>query len=539
MSSFEMNLSNTDDITDDIIINNKKDIFDIREAINIIINNILKSIYKIKDNNFSKTINDYLSKIINIFDIIINSLNIHINSKNEIEKAQRKDENTIRNLYEKYFHEQLINEILENKILNLTKKEKEYELLKQKTGAIISNGKVICNDRKENEIIILRTENSLLKSTIKNNEDLITEKNDIINNLNNDILLYRNEIEELHKMKNGEYSSFSNINININESKHNYKTKIITNSNRKHSENKNKSLHKENKCPNNMYSSYKNNTKLMNKARNDSFQKYKKVKTINNNEKSKEKSNPKAFRKSNDYTIDINAINNNSIKTIAVNKSKLFSPNKCLTIKRKIYNKYSNPTQMKNLIVNNNSKSKDYNTATIDSQKRREIKRKPIKKKFFGNHRKANSIQILDNSLKKLSNNRKNEKCLSNSKNNRSNNLFSVLRKIIEIKNKNLIKNTPQSSLVNNTFLNNSKKNKKINEDNQGNTINHAMIPYADKRKGNGNRGRNEKYVDKNTDSVSFMNKTTYDNYSNNDKNNLNAYYNSIDFSDINQMGKK
>ena len=515
MSSFEMNLSNTDDIIDDIIINN-----------------ILKSIYKIKDNNFSKTINDYLSKIISIFDIIINSLNIHINSKNEIEKAQRKDENTIRNLYEKYFHEQLINEILENKILNLTKKEKEYELLKQKTGAIISNGKVICNDRKENEIIILRTENSLLKSTIKNNEDLITEKNDIINNLNNDILLYRNEIEELHKMKNGEYSSFSNINININESKHNYKTKIINNSNRKH-----KSLHKENNCPNNiMYSSYKNNTKLMNKAKNDSFQKYKKVKALNNNEKTKEKSNPKSFRKSNDYTIDINSINNNSIKTIAVNKSKLFSPNKC--IKRRIYNKYSNPAQMKNLVVNNN-KSKDFKTATIDSQKRREIKRKPIKKNFFGNHRKANSIQILDNSLKKLNNNRKNEKSLSNSKNNRSNNLFSVLRKIIEIKNKNLIKNTPQSSLGNNTFMNNSKKNKKINEDNQDNNINYDMMPYADKKKGNGNRGRNEKYADKNTDSVSFMNKTTYDYYSNNDKNNLNVYYNSIDFTDINQLGKK
>ncbi len=534
MSSFQINLSNISNSKEDNIINNKKDINGIKENINSIINNIKKHICKNKENGCSKTINDYFSQLINIFEIIINSLTFYINTKKQTEKAQRKDENTIRNLYEKYFHEKLINEILENKILNLSKKEKEYELLKQKTGAIICNGKVICNDRKENEIIILRTENSLLKSTIKNNEDIITEKNDIINNLNHDILLYRNEIETLRKLKNGEYSSFSNINININESKHNFKTKIINN---KPSEKKNRSTHKENECPNNIYSSYRNNSKLMNKTNNNSWSKNKKGKTIIK----KDKSNPKNARNNNkDDTFDINNNCGNSVKTIAVNKSKLFSPSKGLTIKRKIYNKYNNPQQMKNMLMNN-KQAKEYNTTTIDTQKRRENKKKPIKKRFFVNHRKANSIQFLDNSLKKLNNNnRKNEKCFSNSKINGSNNLFSVLRKIIEIKNKNLSKNTPQSSLPNN-----SKKYKKINDESLANTINYTMAPYVDKKKGNVNKGRNEKFINKNTgdslyfNSMSLMNKTTYDNYSNNDKNTFNVYYNSIDFTDVNQFGKK
>lgn len=60
----------------------------------------------------------------------------------------------------------------------LSRKEKESQLLKKNRS--ICNGKIICKERKDNEILILRIENSLLKSTIKNNEDLIKEKNDLI-----------------------------------------------------------------------------------------------------------------------------------------------------------------------------------------------------------------------------------------------------------------------------------------------------------------------------------------------------------------------
>ena len=46
---------------------------------------------------------------------------------------------------------------------------------------------------KDNEIIILRTENSLLKNAIKNNEDLLKEKNEMINSLNNDYQCIKNK----------------------------------------------------------------------------------------------------------------------------------------------------------------------------------------------------------------------------------------------------------------------------------------------------------------------------------------------------------
>ena len=208
-------------INEEKLINNKEDIFQLKKDINIIIDNIKSILYKNIDDNILKIIDNYFCQINKIIEILMNSLNFSIISKNQIENTQRRDEQNIRILYGKYFHEKLMSEILENKLYYSKQKEKEYELLKQKTGAIICNGKVICNERKDNEIIILRTENSLLKSAIKNNEDLIREKNDIINTLNNDILLYKTQLEELLQMKSGEFSSFSNINININEPKNN------------------------------------------------------------------------------------------------------------------------------------------------------------------------------------------------------------------------------------------------------------------------------------------------------------------------------
>ena len=53
---------------------------------------------------------------------------------------------------------------------NLLQKEKEYNLIKEKTGIFVQNGTVIFNDRKDNEIFILRQENSNLKAAINKNE---------------------------------------------------------------------------------------------------------------------------------------------------------------------------------------------------------------------------------------------------------------------------------------------------------------------------------------------------------------------------------
>ena len=126
-------------------------------------NSIIKSLKLIIpidiEQETKEKINSYfidLYNILNTFREIINENFI------QNEMLQRKDEQNIRILYGKYFNQKIINEVLENKICILNKKEKEYELLKQKTGVIICNGQVICNERKDNEIIILRSENSLL-----------------------------------------------------------------------------------------------------------------------------------------------------------------------------------------------------------------------------------------------------------------------------------------------------------------------------------------------------------------------------------------
>ena len=247
---------------DEININsNNKDISELYYTINI----IESIISNIKNKEIEEEIKNLLNKIICIFTKLKSDFN-------QIENLKRKDEQIIRNLYGKYFNINMIKESLEFKNDNLLKKEKEYEMLKEKTGAIFVNGKIICNERKDNEIIILKTENSLLKNEIKNNEDLLSEKNNIINHLNKQIEELNKKIEVFDKIKDGKYSSFSNINININGAKENNdnnnlknlrnKSPSFVNSINVFSSNKNIN---ENINSENIISSCQLNEKLMNK----------------------------------------------------------------------------------------------------------------------------------------------------------------------------------------------------------------------------------------------------------------------------------
>ena len=153
------------------------------------ISNISRNYFHSTLNIIQNKISNEFSSIKNLFESIeqeINNKDLKIQIKNkinnlnniakifkkifteftQIENSKRKDEEKIRSLYKKYFNFKLDKEALEYKIKYLTQKEKEYELLKEKTGAIYCNGKIICNERKDNEIIILRTENSLLIHSI-------------------------------------------------------------------------------------------------------------------------------------------------------------------------------------------------------------------------------------------------------------------------------------------------------------------------------------------------------------------------------------
>ena len=541
-------------------IHQKKDIFKILEDLK----NMIKELKSLMPNNIAHEIDEKINGYFIKIKEFIYSIKEITNANNiQNESLRRKDEQSIRILYTKIFNQKLVNEVLENKIFILNKKEKEYELLKQKTGAIVCNGQVICNERKDNEIIILRTENSLLKTTIKNKEDLLKEKNEMITSLNNDILLYKNQIDELRKEKHRKYSSFSNINININETKKDFNQK--NNKSNKYSLNSNKTINffpstknniikntkysnnkENNNSINNIYSSYQMNSQLINRI---------------NNSKNKNKLNCKEefirntnISKINNKNETIDSLNNKtySIKYISVNKS-LFSPkNNNNSNKSKItYNNSSNNINKKTLQINRKKKSKytlnqnitnkEFNTITIapkHNNKEVGAKKSIINNRVIIGHRKSNSIQWPENSIKNLIKD-KYEKNLSIENENNCSHVYSAIRKLNKIKNQTLKNNnSPTSSILNNI----SDVFEKNNQTYSQKYLANFLMPYSDKR--NDNRGRNDnarigdEYIKDNT--LSFFQKTfiygtSYGENNGTEKNFSNIYNNSIEiYRDIN-----
>jgi hypothetical protein len=169
-----------------------------------------------------KKINVILIKITSLFDFLLKEKELVI----KYESMLQKNENIIRQLYKKIFHLKSKLDHQENSIIDLLTKEKEYEKLKEKTGAYYINGKLIYNERKDNEIMILRTENSNLKSFIESKEKDIKNKDTEIIKLKEQILLYnkKRKYNGKKKCKNNSLSNindlkytYSNININFNE----------------------------------------------------------------------------------------------------------------------------------------------------------------------------------------------------------------------------------------------------------------------------------------------------------------------------------
>ena len=196
--------------------------------------NLINNIKNLLEKNIPQN-GTLLFKKINIILIKITSLFDDLLKENELvlkyESMLRNEENSIRRLYNNLFHLKTTIDYQENTILNFISKEKEYEKLKEKTGAFYSNGKLIYNGRKDNEIMILRTENSNLKSFIEAKEKEIEKKDSEILKLKEQLLLFnknrKNNEKKRFKNKNNSLPNFndlkysySNININFNEISH-------------------------------------------------------------------------------------------------------------------------------------------------------------------------------------------------------------------------------------------------------------------------------------------------------------------------------
>jgi len=116
-------------------------------------------------------------------------------------------------------------ETMENKIRYLLGKEEEYEKLKNYTKIQIENGELVDNNRKENEIIILRYENSNLKNEmdklIKENDGYKIKEKNLLKEYENKNNILKKEIEDLKKKTLSTSSTLnpinSSLNINLND----------------------------------------------------------------------------------------------------------------------------------------------------------------------------------------------------------------------------------------------------------------------------------------------------------------------------------
>ena len=200
-----------------------------------------------KDKISKEKLNLYFSKIESSIKLLSKEKDSAIS---QYESILRYNEHRLRLLYSDIYNLKIKNAFLENNIDILLKKEKELKLVKEKTGVIVENGMIVYNDRKDNEIFILRTENSTLKNIINNNEKELNEVkekyNNIkevydkqISNLNNKLNQLKYKLRQNNPKTKGK--SCSNITVNNNDGgNHNIKLNFtINNSSNKVNNNRN------------------------------------------------------------------------------------------------------------------------------------------------------------------------------------------------------------------------------------------------------------------------------------------------------------
>ena len=274
---------------------------------------------------------------------ILYSKNNTNNPLSSDEKAQY--ENIIRKLEAKErilskinFQDKLQKDAMENKIGEYMEMEEEFEEMKTKLK--YEDGRFLNNDRKDNEIIIIRGENSNLKKSIKNLEQQIInfekdkkQKNEIINKLQNEINQFKIKLEEAEKQN--EILNSHSINININN---------VTGTNNKNgvSQNNNNTNNNNNKMGNMGNNTNKNNYK--NKL--FPYQKIK-AKILNNKNHNDE-------ILSNTRNESLEKINSNLLNKILVgnkvNKTNTHLNNSCVKV-----NHYPLANNQKQNFFNNNS----------------------------------------------------------------------------------------------------------------------------------------------------------------------------------------
>jgi hypothetical protein len=276
------------------------------------------------------------------------------------ENQIKKLENDLRNYIKQILIYKIQKDSFEKTLRNYMEMEIEFEELKEKLK--YDGGEFLNNDRKENEIEILRRENSNLKNEIIKLE---------LEKKNSDILIsnYHNEIEKLNK-KISELNEFNSVTVS--SSKKNYKNKnhkslnlIIKqnisssfrnkkNKNAKHNNSLSydlkspKSSFHENKKKKNNISNHHNNegdifTKIIGEKK-----KIKKQKKIDDSNKKID-----IVKKYFSYGINYNQSNNNNYSYLRYNKITSAIPSSKFSLRRDKKNNFSLST----ININNSKKT--------------------------------------------------------------------------------------------------------------------------------------------------------------------------------------
>ena len=152
-------------------------------------------------------------------------VNLNSNSVNKDEKKEMnfsEYESIIRNLESKqriltknYFQQKLQIDAMENKMEEYMEMEDEFEEMKTKLK--YEDGRFLNNDRKDNEILIIRGENSILKTEINKLEEKVKSLDELLNTKEKKIQELNSELEKIRNKfeQKNETNISPSININI------------------------------------------------------------------------------------------------------------------------------------------------------------------------------------------------------------------------------------------------------------------------------------------------------------------------------------
>ena len=235
-----MSQNNSMEITSEISeINIKEELYILFLEIKGELNNkcieINKSQFDEKISNFNtKTLLNYLKEIVYILlnnkfqinkeekfiDENISDNNITNNNNFEFQNLIVKYQADIRNLIQKLFQFKIQKDAMETKLNSYKEMEKEYDILKEKVK--YEEGRFLNNDRKDNEILILREENSNLKKEILKNEQNSKNYETLIENEKLRIKELKTQLSKLNKkilfLESNKVNQNNNNNNNYNYS---------------------------------------------------------------------------------------------------------------------------------------------------------------------------------------------------------------------------------------------------------------------------------------------------------------------------------